>query len=80
MPDCPHCGSGLEETAFHTFYYCERVRPFWSHVGEWTARISPRQLVLLDVGYIIDNVVPPYKGEKCVVFLLAVARMVIWVM
>ena len=37
--------------------------------------------MLLDVGYVIDNVVPPYKGEKRVVFLaiLAVARMVIWV-
>ena len=28
MPDCPRCGSGLEETAEHVFYYCERVRPF----------------------------------------------------
>ena len=81
MPDCPRCSSGLEETALHAFYYCERVRPFWSHVEEWKARISPKQLVLLDVGYVIDNVVPPYKGEKRVVFLtnLAVARMVIWV-
>ena len=54
---------------------------FWSHVEEWTARTCPKQLVLLDVGYVIDNVVPPYKGEKSVVFLaiLAVARMVIWV-
>ncbi len=79
MPDCFHCGSGLEETALHAFYYCEWVQPFWSHVGEWTARISPRQLAQLDVDYVIDNVVPPYKGEKPVVFLaiLAVAR--IWV-
>ena len=39
-----------------------------------------KQLVLLDVGYVVDNVDPPYRGEKCVVFLaiLAVARMVIW--
>ena len=28
MPDCARCGSGLEETAEHAFYYCERVRPF----------------------------------------------------
>ena len=28
MPDCTRCGSGLEETAEHAFYYCERVRPF----------------------------------------------------
>ena len=34
MNDCPRCGSGLEETAEHAFYYCERVRPFWDHVGE----------------------------------------------
>ena len=67
--------------ALHAFYYCEWVWPFWSHVKEWTACISPKQLTLLDIGYVIDNVVPPYKGEKRVVFLavLAVARMVIWV-
>ena len=80
MSDCPRCSSGLEETAEHAFYYCERVRSFWDHVGEWTARIEPKQLVLLDVGYVVDNVLPPFQGEKCVVFLaiLAVARMVIW--
>ena len=80
MPDCPRCDSGLEETAEHAFYYCERVHPFWDHVGEWTARIEPMQLVLLDVGYVVDNVLPPFQGEKRVVFLaiLAVARMVIW--
>ena len=50
MPDCLRCGSGLEETALHAFYYCEWLRPFWSHVKEWTARISSRELVLLDVG------------------------------
>ena len=60
MPDCPRCSSGLEETAEHAFYYCERVRPFWDHVGEWTARIEPKKLVLFDVGYVIDNVLPPF--------------------
>ena len=77
--DCPHCGSGLEETAEHAFYYCERVCPFWSHVEEWTTRITPKQLVLLDVGYVVDNVDPSYQWEKRMVFLaiLAVARMVI---
>ena len=47
---------------------------------EWTARIIPQELVLLDVGYVLDNVDPPFHGEKRVVFLviLAVARMVIW--
>ena len=79
-PDCPRCSSGLEETAFHAFYYCERVRPFWGHVGEWTANFIPKQLVLLDVGYVVDNVEPLYQGEKRMVFLaiLAVARTVIW--
>ena len=35
--------------------------------------------MLLDVGYVVDNVLPPFQGEKHVVFLaiLAVARMVI---
>ena len=80
MPDCPRCGSGLEETAEHAFYYCERVSPFWDHVGVWTARIEPKQLVLLDVGDVVDNVLPPFHGEKRMVFLaiLAVVRMVIW--
>ena len=38
--------------------------------------------MLLDVGYVVDNIDPSYQGEKCVVFLviLVVARMVIWVM
>ena len=80
MPDCARCGSGLEETVEHAFYYCERVHPFWDHVGEWTARIEPKQLVLLDVGYVVDNILPPFQGKKRVVFLaiLAVARMGIW--
>ena len=80
MPDCPLCGSGLEETALHAFYYCQRVRLFWSLVEEWTARISTRQIVLLNVGYVMDNVGPPFQSEKGVEYLviLAVARMVIW--
>ena len=80
MPDCARCASGLEETAEHAFYYCERVRPFCDHAGEWTARIEPKQLVLLDFGYVVDNVLLPFQGEKRMVFLviLAVARMVIW--
>ena len=80
MPDCARCGSVLEETAEHAYYYCDRVRPYWDHVGEWTARIEPKQLVVLYVGYVVDNVLPPFQDEKRVVFLaiLAVARMVIW--
>ena len=82
MPDCPCCSSGLEETAVHAFYCCERVRPFWDHVGEWTDRIESKQLVLLNVGYVVDNVDPRYQGEKRVVFpaILAVARIEIWTM
>ena len=79
-PECAGFGNGLEETDEHAYYYCERVRPFWDHIREWTARIEPKQLVLLDVSYIVDNVLPPFQGEKHVVFftILAVARMVIW--
>ena len=80
MPNCARCGSALKETAEHAFYYCERVRPFWDHVGEWTAHIEPKQFVLLDVDYVVDNVLLPFQGEKRVVFhaILAVARMLIW--
>ena len=41
MPDCPRCATGLEETAEHTFYYCERVRPFWDHVGNGRLASNP---------------------------------------
>ena len=36
--------------------------------------------MLVNVGYVVDNVLPPYQGEKHVVFLtiLSVDRMVIW--
>ena len=80
ITDCARCGSGLEETADYAFYYGKWVRSFWDHVGEWTARIEPKQLMLLDVGYIVDNILPPFLGEKRVVFLaiLAVAKMMIW--
>ena len=82
MPACPRCGSGFEETAKLAFYYCERVCPFWDHVWEWTARIEPKQLVLHDVGYIVDNVLHLFQVEGRVVFhaIQAVARMVIWTM
>ena len=78
-PDRARCGSGLEETNEHAFYYCEQVCPFWDHVMEWTARIEPKQLVLLDVVY---SVLAPFQGEKHVVFLAIqiLARMVIWTM
>ena len=76
MPDCPRCGSSLEEMAENTLYYCERVRPFSDHVGEWTAHIEPKQLV----GYVVDNFLPPFQSEKRVVHLAiqAVAKIVIW--
>ena len=36
--------------------------------------------MLLDVGYVVDNILPQFQGEKRVMFLaiLNVARMVIW--
>ena len=39
-----------------------------------------KQLVLLDVGYVVLNVLPLFQDEKYVVFfvILAVARMAIW--
>ena len=80
MRDCARCDSGLEETVEHAFYYGERVRPFRDHVVEWTARKEPKQLMLLDVGYVVENVLPPFQGEKRVVFfaILDVARIGIW--
>ena len=80
MPDCPRCSSGLEETAEHAFYYCEQVRPFWDQVEEKMAHIEPKQLILLNIGYVVDNILLQFQVEKRVVFLmiLAVARMVIW--
>ena len=64
----------------NAFFYCVRVRLLWSQVREWTEGTDPKQLVLLDVGYVVDNIDPPWKGEKCVVFLAiqAMARMAIW--
>ena len=39
-----------------------------------------KQLTLLDAGCVVDDVDPPYRGEKREVFLaiLVVARIVIW--
>ena len=56
------------------------ITSLWGHIRERTAHIEPKQLVLLDVDYIVDNVLPPFQGEKHVVFLaiLAAAQMVIW--
>ena len=76
MPDCSRCSSGLEDTAEHAFYYSEFVDLFWEHGGEWMTCIESKQLVLLDVGYIMD-ILPQLQGEKQVMFL-AIARMVIW--
>ena len=41
-------------------------------MSEWTAYIEPKQLALLDVGYVVDNVLSQFQGEKRV--------MVIWTM
>ena len=55
--------NGLEETAEHAFYDCDRVRPFWDHVREWMACIEPKQVVLFDVGYVVDNILPQFQSE-----------------
>ena len=80
MPDCPRYGSGSEEMAEHAFYYSKEFRPFCNHIGEWTAHIEHKQLVLLGIDYVVDNVLPDIQGEKRVMFLviLTVTRMVIW--
>ena len=53
---------------------------FWDYVGEVTARIDCKQLVPLDVGYVVDNHGPQWRGKKRKVSLaiLAMARIVIW--
>ena len=63
MPDCPRYSSDLEKTAELAFYFCERVRLFWNHIGEGTVCIETKQLVLLDVGYVMDNALPPYHFD-----------------
>ena len=80
MPFCTRCDSGLDETAKHAFFYCSKVHPLWKYVNEVTSRIAPDMLIPLDVSYVVDNVSPPFSGEKRKVFFaeLAVARMVIW--
>ena len=45
MSNCARCYSGLEETAEHTFYYCERVRPFWSRGMDGSHRIQAARAV-----------------------------------
>ena len=65
MPDCPRGNRGIEETAELTFCYGERDHPFWEHVGEVTARIDPKQVVLLDVDNVVDNFDPLWQvGNK----------------
>ena len=41
MPNCAYCGSRLEETAEH-FYYYDQVCTLWDFVGEVIAHISPQ--------------------------------------
>ena len=57
----------------------ERNRAFRNNVNEVTARIAPTQLVLFDVGYVVDYISSPSTGEKCVVFFVILA-VVIWMM
>ena len=41
---------------------------------------KPKQLMLLDIGYVVDNILPQFQGEKCVMLLviLAVTGIGIW--
>ena len=79
-PDCPRCDGVMEETAQHAFFHCRKLQLLWSYVEEVTARLRPDLRILLDVAYVCDNMAPPLKGVKRMVFLaiLAVARMVVW--
>ena len=80
LPDCTRWGRGEDNMDVHAFYFCEGVYPFCRHVEEYMAHIDPKQLELLDVVYVVDNVEPPWKGEKRTVFLAiqALDHMVIW--
>ena len=64
--------------AVYAFYDCKRVRPLWDHVGEVKTRIDPEQLVLLDVGYVVDNSDPPKRGEKQKVYLTILMVWTTW--
>ena len=80
MPGCPRWGSRLEETAEHVIYYSERVLCFGIMSESGRPAEKPKWLVLLDVGYVVGNVLPHFQDEKHVVFLAiqSIARMVIW--
>ena len=73
VPDCSCRCSGLEEMAVHSFYSCEWVCPFWSHVGEWATHIDPKHFVLLGVSSVVDNVDPPWR-DKRMMFLAILAE------
>ena len=49
------------------------------HSSQQGNHVETKHLVLLDLGYVVDNVLPQFQGDKRVVFLaiLAVATMVI---
>ena len=56
------------------------VCPLCDTVSDVTVSIDPKQLVQLDMVYIINNVDPLLTDGRLMVFLmiLAVTRMVIW--
>ena len=78
----PCRGREIKEMEKYAFYYCRGIRLFWDHVREVTARINPKQLVLLDVGYVVDSFNPLWKDKKWRVSpaILAVAWVVICTM
>lgn len=76
------CDLGLEEAAVHTFRHCSQMRSFWDHVSDLTARIDSEHLVHIDLAYTCDNVLLSCAEVRRIVILmlLAVERMVVWMM
>ena len=79
MTDCSRCSGEFDETTEYAFYHCKQVHPYGDNVGEVTARIYPKQLVLLDADYTVEIFNPQWTGVKRRVFssIQAVSRLVI---
>ena len=63
MPDCPRCSSGLEETAE------QRLLLLRASPGSGRLASNPKSLCCSTLVNVVDNVLPPFHGEKRVVFL-----------
>ena len=79
FPDSPRC-LACPEIMVHALFWCVKVRPLWTYVNEMIARIAPQDYIELDVGYVIDGVLPPWPRRERMMFclILAMARQVIW--